>query len=47
MFVPKDVGTPEERLGRLKTEFNLDQLIIDALIKEQIQNLEEFRYFLG
>ena len=35
MFVPKDVDTPEERLGRFKAEFNLDQLIIDALVKEQ------------
>ena len=36
---------PAERLGKLKSEFNLDLLIIDALLKEQIQDLEEFRFF--
>ena len=45
MFVPKDSGTPQERLGRLKDEFNLDPLIVEALLKEHIQNLEEFRFF--
>ena len=45
MFVPNDAGTPEELLGKLKDEFNLSQLIVEALLKEQIQNMEEFRFF--
>ena len=45
MFVPNDSGTPEERLGKLKDEFNLSPAIVEALVKEQIQNMEEFRFF--
>ena len=37
---------PAERLGKLKSEFNLDLLVIGRLaVKEQIQDLEEFRFF--
>ena len=45
MFVPNDAGTPEERSGKLKDEFNLNPFIVEALLKEQIQNMEEFRFF--
>ena len=47
MFVPTDAGTPEERLGKLKEEFDLSPLIVEALLKEQIHNMEECRFFLG
>eukprot|EP00435_Cladocopium_sp_Y103_P054452 s2532_g17.t1 len=38
-------GSPEKRLRKLGEQFTLDRVVVEALIKEKIQDLEEFRFF--
>ena len=38
-------GSPEERLRKLREQFSLEGVVVDALTKEKIQDLEEFRFF--
>ena len=44
-FTPILNGSPEERLRKLGEQFSLERAVVDALIKEKIQDLEEFRFF--
>lgn len=44
-FNPILTGSPEERLRKLGEQFSLERVVVDALIKEKIQDLEEFRFF--
>eukprot|EP00435_Cladocopium_sp_Y103_P025354 s2906_g6.t1 len=44
-FAPILSGSPEERLRKLGEQFTLDRVVLEALIKEKIQDLEEFRFF--
>ena len=44
-FNPILTGSPEERLRKLGEQFSLERVVVDALIKETIQDLEEFRFF--
>lgn len=46
-FTPILTGTPEERLRALGTQFKLSSDVVDSLIKAQIQDLEEFRFFFA
>jgi hypothetical protein len=45
-FNPILNGSPEERLRKLGEQFSLEGAVVDALTKEKIQDLEEFRFFL-
>ena len=44
-LVPREGGTPETSLAALGANFNLDDVIVNGLIKEKILNVEEFRFF--
>ena len=44
-LVPPPGKTIEETLGALAINFDLEQSVVQALLKHKIANLEEFRFF--
>ena len=44
-LVPPPQKTIEETLGALAINFDLEQSVVQALLKHKIANLEEFRFF--
>ena len=44
-LVPRESSKIEDSLKALGTNFSLDPVVVDALIKTGISNFEEFRFF--
>ena len=44
-LVPRESSRIEDSLKALGTNFSLDPVVVDALIKTGISNFEEFRFF--